>query len=96
VAAYIAEIQAESMKAAECTLTDHLRDLQNLRDKALDAGEYQAAVKAEEQRGKAAGHYVTKIEGDFRHRYASMTDEELDAEIERNSKLAGAPLPSLQ
>jgi phage terminase small subunit len=41
----------------------HLRDLQRIRDAALDAGAYSAAVQAEYRRGQAQGDiYVTKTE----------------------------------
>jgi phage terminase small subunit len=41
----------------------HLRDLQRIRDAALDAGAYSAAVQAEYRRGQAQGDiYVNKTE----------------------------------
>ena len=40
----------------------HIRDMQKLRDAALDAGAYSAAVQAEKNRGLAEGLYVSKSE----------------------------------
>ena len=41
----------------------HIRDLQDIRDKALDAGAYSAAVQAEYRRGMAHGDiYINKTE----------------------------------
>ena len=41
----------------------HIRDLQRIRDQALEAGAYSAAVQAEKARGLAQGNiYVNKSE----------------------------------
>lgn len=45
------------------TYQRHLRDLQDIRDKALNSGAYSAAVQAEYRRGQAQGDiYVSKSE----------------------------------
>lgn len=55
----------------------HLRDLQIIRDKALESGAYSAAVQAEYRRGQAQGDiYVSKSE--IRHgTIDSMTKDEV-------------------
>jgi hypothetical protein len=40
----------------------HMRELERLREKALDAGNFGAAVKCEELRGKVAGLYIERHE----------------------------------
>ena len=62
VAARIAELRGEAAKRASYTLDDHLYRLGRLRDAAEGLGQLSAAIKAEEQIGKALGFYVTKAE----------------------------------
>ena len=61
----------------------HLRDLQKIRDLALDAGAYSAAVQAEYRRGQAQGDiYVSKSEirtGSI----DQMSREDVERELER-------------
>mgnify|MGYP003124081776 FL=1 len=65
----------------------HLRDLQLIRDRALEDGAYSAAVMAEYRRGQAAGDiYISKSE--IRHgTIDSMSKEEVQRALEeiRNS-----------
>lgn len=56
------ELRQPAIKKAQITLESHLERLQELSLKAEAANQYGAAIKAEEQRGKAAGIYVEKIE----------------------------------
>lgn len=60
----------------------HLRDLQRIRDAALDAGAYSAAVQAEYRRGQAQGDiYVNKTE--IRHgSIEQMSKEEVMKALE--------------
>ena len=51
----------------EITRESHLASLQELKQKALDSGNYGAAVQAEVQRGKAAGLYIEKKEYTVKH-----------------------------
>ena len=62
IKARIAELREPATRAAMITLETHLRDLENLRDKAETAEDYGAAIRAEVARGKAAGLYVEKVE----------------------------------
>jgi phage terminase small subunit len=64
------------------TYKRHIRDMQKLRDAALDNGAYSAAVMAEKNRGLAEGLYVSKSEirtGSI----DSMSREQVEAELER-------------
>lgn len=56
------ELREPVTKAAQLTLETHLADLKMLRDKALEAEQYSAAITAETNRGKAAGLYTEKHE----------------------------------
>lgn len=62
VKARIAELQAKAAEASVFTHAQHLERLNALSMAAEAAGEFHAAVKAEENRGKAAGFYPTKVE----------------------------------
>lgn len=62
VSARVDEIRGPIVKKAQMTLESHLADLKMLRDKALEAEQYSAAITAETNRGKAAGLYTEKHE----------------------------------
>lgn len=62
VAARIAELRGEAVMRASYTLDDHLYRLGRLRDASERLGQMSAAIKAEEQIGKALGFYVAKTE----------------------------------
>ena len=61
----------------------HIRDLQKIRDSALEAGAYSAAVQAEYRRGQAQGDiYINKSE--IRHgTIDQMSAEEVERELSR-------------
>ncbi|WJV25902.1 MULTISPECIES: terminase small subunit [Pseudomonas] len=56
------ELRAPAVVAAQMTLESHLADLKMLRDKALEAEQFSAAITAETNRGKAAGLYTEKVD----------------------------------
>lgn len=58
----VAFLQAKAADAAVFTLSAHLIRLNALSLAAERAGEFTSAVKAEENRGRAAGFYPTKVE----------------------------------
>ncbi len=58
----VAWLQARAADASVFTLATHLARLNALSIAAEKAGEFTSAVKAEENRGKAAGFYPTKVE----------------------------------
>jgi len=91
VQARLAELQSKAASHAVFTLADHLRRLQQLSLAAQRAKEFTAAVKAEENRGRAAGFYLSKVEltgkggGPIESKQTrDLTDEELAAELARH------------
>ena len=72
----------------------HMRDLQTIRDKALEAGAYAAAVQAEYRRGQALGTiYVDRKE--IRHgTIDSMSKEEVQRKLDELRALYGGPPPT--
>ena len=93
----VAAIQAYRADLASKYTTSyerHMRDLQIIRDKALDAGAFAAAVQAEYRRGQALGTiYVERKE--IRHgTIDSMSKEEVQRKLDELKKLYGGPPPS--
>jgi len=72
----------------------HMKDLQMIRDKALEAGAYAAAVQAEYRRGQALGTiYVERKE--IRHgTIDSMSKEEVQRKLDELKRLYGGPPPT--
>lgn len=62
IAARIAELRAPVVKDARITLEDHISEMASLKAEAKKAGQFSAAIKAEELRGKVSGLYVEKHE----------------------------------
>ena len=58
----VAFLQSKAADATVFTLAAHLNRLNALSVAAERAGEFSSAVKAEENRGRAAGFYPTKVE----------------------------------
>jgi len=92
----VAAIQQYRKDLAEkygTNLERHLRDLQNIRDSALEAGNYGAAVTAEYRRGQALGTiYVDRKE--IRHgTIDSMSSEEVRRKLEEIKAMYGGPPP---
>lgn len=92
----VAAIQQYRKDLAEkygTSLDRHLRDLQNIRDAALDAGNYGAAVTAEYRRGQALGTiYVDRKE--IRHgTIDSMSVDEVRRKLEEIKAMYGGPPP---
>lgn len=84
IRARLEKLREDAVKRTEFTFDGHMKALERLRDKAEDAGKYQAAISAEISRGKAAGFYVEKknaydgaeIKVDMK-KIREMSDEEL-------------------
>jgi len=92
----VAAIQQYRQDVAErygTNIERHLRDLQVIRDKALEAGNYGAAVAAEYRRGQALGTiYVDRKE--IRHgTIDSMSVDEVRRKLEEIKALYGGPPP---
>lgn len=62
ITARIAELRAPVIKNARITLEDHIAEMASLKAEAKKAGQFSAAIKAEELRGKVSGLYVEKHE----------------------------------
>jgi hypothetical protein len=54
------KIRSELRSSDRLTLEQHMAHCAVIRDKAIEAGQYAAAARAEELRGKAAGFYIEK------------------------------------
>lgn len=62
VAVRIAELRAPAAEQAKVTLVEHLSTLERLRNNAEASENFNAAINAEVNRGKASGLYVTKMD----------------------------------
>lgn len=92
VVAAIQRRQAELNAKHGTTFERHMKDLQFIRDKAIEAGAWAAAVQAEYRRGQALGTiYIDRKE--IRHgSIDSMSKEEVQRKLEALRKLyQGSP-----
>lgn len=62
VALWLAAARKAHFGSAVLTKDDHMRELERLREVALEKGNIGAAVQAEQLRGKVAGHHVERIQ----------------------------------
>lgn len=94
VVAAIQAYRAELNSKFNTSYERHMKDLQLIRDKALEAGAYAAAVQAEYRRGQALGTiYVERKE--IRHgTIDSMSREEVQRKLEELKALYGGPPPT--
>jgi len=87
----VAAVKARRKELAEKYAVDfgrHVRDLQRIRDRAMEDKSYSAAVQAEHRRGMAAGLYVSRSE--IRHgSIDSMTKAEVEAALAEIQKSMG-------
>jgi phage terminase small subunit len=95
VCAAIQEYRAELAAKYGITYERHMKDLQTIRDAALAAGAYGAAVQAEYRRGQALGTiYVERKE--IRHgTIDSMSREEVERKLNEIKSLYGGPPPQV-
>lgn len=84
---YIRRKQAELAEQYGTTLDKHMRDLLMIRDRAIEAGAWSAAVQAEYRRGQALGTiYIDRKE--IRHgSIDSMSKEEVQRKLEELRKV---------
>ena len=77
---YAREVREEVQQKYNVDIYRLIKELQKIREQALENGSYSAAVQAEVARGKAAGLYVEqKI---IKHgKLDQLTEEELDEKI---------------
>ena len=94
VVAAIQEYRTELALKYGTTYERHMKDMQTIRDAALTAGAYGAAVQAEYRRGQALGTiYIDRKE--IRHgTIDSMSKEEVMRKLEEIKKLYGGPPPT--
>jgi len=94
IVAAIQAYRAELASKYNTSYERHMKDLQLIRDKALEAGAYAAAVQAEYRRGQALGTiYVERKE--IRHgTIDSMSKEEVQRKLDELKKLYGGPPPT--
>jgi hypothetical protein len=95
VTSRIEAIRRPAAIGANLTLEGHLSELNRLKNIALDANKPEAAIRAEELRGKASGLYVTKVEtgnpGEFAALNAMRKQDAIAAiqnELDRRARLA--------
>ncbi len=80
VVQYIGQLRQEILKKYDINFESHLAQLGDMRNKALDAKAWTAAINAEVARGKAAGLYVEqKIIRTGK--LDDLSEEELDSRI---------------
>lgn len=95
VVAAIQQYRAELAEKYGTNFDRHMRDLQHIRDQALEAGNFGAAVSAEYRRGQALGTiYVDRKEirvGTI----DSMSKDEVRRKLEEIKALYGAPPQTL-
>jgi hypothetical protein len=91
VVAAIQEFRREVAEKYGTTFERHMRDMQIIRDRALEAGNYGAAVAAEYRRGQALGTiYIDRKE--IRHgTIDSMSKEEVMRKLQEIKQLYGGP-----
>jgi hypothetical protein len=94
VVAAVNELRAELAEKFGTTFERHMRDLQMIRDKAIEAGAWSAAVQAEYRRGQALGTiYVDRKEVRI-GTIDSMSKEEVMRKLEEIKKIYGGPPPT--
>lgn len=87
----IQEMRQEMAEVYGTTYERHMRDLQRIRDAAMQAGAFGAAVQAEYRRGQALGTvYVDRKEIKF-GQIDSMSKEDVMKELQRLKEVYGAP-----
>jgi phage terminase small subunit len=96
IVAAIQERRRELGEKYATTFERHMRDLQVIRDQALAAGAYGAAVQAEYRRGQALGTiYIDRKE--IRHgTIDSMSKEEVERKLEELKRLYAPPVQILE
>lgn len=61
ITARLEELREPVREAAQVTLRKHIEDMERLRDEAREAGQYGAAIRAEECRAKASSIYQARV-----------------------------------
>jgi hypothetical protein len=82
VAKYVRQLRNDLYEKYAITLDRHLTKLAEIRDKAIEAGQFAVAASAEKSRGQAAGLYIERKEVTIT-RIDQMSHEEVLREIAR-------------
>lgn len=85
ISSRVDEFRKEFAPINRLTLENHIEELNRLKELALEAGKFEAAITAEVNRGKASGLYVTKTEDvtdPMRKALGRMKPDKLDSVIE--------------
>ena len=82
VAKYVRQLKNERYQKFNITFENHITKLAEIRDKAIEAGQFAVAASAEKARGQAAGLYVERKEITVT-RIDKMSYEEVIGEIAR-------------
>lgn len=77
IQARVAELQDVGAQRAEMTVEEHVRKLEEMRQKALKSGQLSAAIRAEELQGKVAGHYIERHEVE---QHTTVSSDPLEAD----------------
>ena len=94
VVAALNELRNELAEKYGTTFERHMRDLQMIRDKAIQAGAWSAAVQAEYRRGQALGTiYVDRKEVRI-GTIDSMSKEEVIRKLQEIKQIYGGPPPT--
>lgn len=94
VVAAVNELRNELAERYGTTFERHMRDLQMIRDKAIEAGAWSAAVQAEYRRGQALGTiYVDRKEVRI-GTIDSMSKEEVIRKLQEIKQIYGGPPPT--
>lgn len=94
VIAAINELRNELAEKYGTTFERHMRDLQMIRDKAIEAGAWSAAVQAEYRRGQALGTiYIDRKEVRI-GTIDSMSKEEVIRKLQEIKQIYGGPPPT--
>lgn len=94
VVAAVNELRNELAEKYGTTFERHMRDLQMIRDKAIEAGAWSAAVQAEYRRGQALGTiYVDRKEVRI-GTIDSMSKEEVIRKLQEIKQIYGGPPPT--
>ena len=94
----VAAIQEYRIQLAEkygTTFERHMRDLQMIRDKALEAGNFGAAVSAEYRRGQALGSIYIDKKITLTGSIDSMSKEQVKRRLEDMRAMYGKAIPEL-
>jgi len=89
----IQELQNRGAARATLTLSNHLENLEKLRDQAVSNNAFGAAVTAEINRGKAAGLYVDRKELTV-NKTSDLTKLQIIERIKELHEQSGGILPS--